>query len=61
MPREEKITIPEGNRIFYNFVRLHIALEGQTPAGRAGLVVEGENKWLSLMKAAASFKEGASN
>jgi len=34
-----------------NFVKPHAALEGQTPAERAGVGVQGENKWLSLLKA----------
>jgi len=45
-----KSQIPEGMRIHYNFVKPHQALEGQTPAQRAGL--KEENNWLSLMKKA---------
>jgi hypothetical protein len=37
-----KTPIAEGARIHYNFVKPHQALEGQTPARRAGLVVEGK-------------------
>jgi len=29
--------MPEGNRIFYNFVRPHMALDGQTPAEAVGM------------------------
>jgi hypothetical protein len=29
--------MPEGNHIFYNFVRPHMALDGQTPAEAAGM------------------------
>ena len=53
--------IAEGQRIHCNFIKPHQALEGQTPAERAGLVAEGKNKWLNLMKAATPFKERASN
>ena len=56
-----KTPIAEGQRIHYNFVKPHQALEGQTPAERAGLVVEGENKWLSLMKAALTTKGGTAS
>lgn len=35
-------------RIHYNFVKPHKALEGQTPAQRAGIPIE--NKWLELLK-----------
>ena len=53
--------IAEGQRLHYNFVKPHQALEGQTPAERAGLVVEGQNKWLGLMKAAIASKGETSN
>lgn len=45
--------IPEGNRIFYNFIRPHMALEGQTPAEAAGINLELEaNKWMQLIRMA---------
>ncbi len=53
--------IAEGQRIHYNFVKPHVALEGQTPAQRAGIEVAGENKWLSLMKAALTTKGGTAS
>ena len=56
-----KTPIAEGQRIHYNFIKPHQALAGQTPAERAGSVAESKNKWLSLMKAAMSLKEGATN
>jgi transposase-like protein len=43
--------IAEGQRIHYNFVKPHQALDGQTPAEAAGVGVKGENKWLELLKA----------
>jgi len=45
--------IPEGQRIHYNFVRPHQALEGQTPAERAGLTQfsGNKNKWLEMLLA----------
>ena len=42
--------IPEGQRIHSNFVKPHAALEGQTPAQRAG--IDGNDKWLTLFKLA---------
>jgi hypothetical protein len=45
--------IAEGQRIAYSFVKPHMALEGQTPAQRAGIyVVNGKNKWLDLLQLA---------
>jgi putative transposase len=45
-----KTPIAEGQRIHYNFVKPHMALEGKTPASAAGLQVEDRNKWLTLIK-----------
>ena len=42
--------ILKGYQIFHNFVRPHEGLNGQTPADRAGIKVEGENKWLTLIQ-----------
>ena len=42
--------IAEGQRLHYNFVKPHHALEGQTPAQRANLSIE--NKWSELLKLA---------
>ena len=56
-----KTPIAEGQRIHYNFVKPHEALEGQTPAERAGVGVEGQNKWLSLLKASLNATERGSN
>jgi len=38
--------LAEGNRIHYNFVKPHEALNGQTPAQRAGIQVKGWNELL---------------
>ena len=48
-------SIPEGNRIFYNFVRPHMSLDGQTPAEAAGIDLNLEgNRWMQLIKAAST-------
>ena len=46
-----KTPLAEGMRLQYNFVKPHQALEGQTPAQRAGIGVQG-NKWMELLKRA---------
>jgi len=44
--------IAEGQRIHYNFVKPHMALEGQTPAQVAGIGVQSKNKWMELLEKA---------
>ena len=53
--------IAEGQRIHYNFVKPHMALEGQTPADRAGVGIDGDNKWLALLKASLTTRSGTPN
>ena len=42
-----------GMQIYHNFVRPHEALNGMTPAEACGIVVEGENKWMTLIQNAS--------
>jgi len=48
--------VAEGQRIHYNFVRPHQALQGQTPAQVAGVGVSALNKWLALLTEAVEKK-----
>jgi len=44
-------TIIDGFRIYYNFIRPHMALNGKTPAEKEKVSPKLEqNKWLSLIK-----------
>ena len=40
----------KGLQIYHNFMRPHEALNGQTPSERAGIRVEGDNKWLIIIQ-----------
>ncbi len=43
----------ECHRVYYNFVRPHMALDGQTPAEKAGLDLNlGDNRWKGLIEKA---------
>ncbi len=42
-----------GYQIYHNYIRPHMALDGKTPADLAGIQVEGENKWLTIIQNAA--------
>lgn len=43
-----------GIQIFHNYVRPHMALDGQTPADLSGIDIRGENKWLTLIQNASA-------
>jgi len=45
--------ILDGMQIFHNYVRPHEGLGGRTPSEAAGIKVEGENKWLTLIQNAS--------
>jgi transposase-like protein len=47
--KSKKSQIAEGQRIHYNFVKPHIALDGRTPANEAGIGVEGRMGWRALL------------
>lgn len=52
--------LAEGQRIQYNFVKPHMALEGQTPAQVAGIGVNSKDKWAELLEKALS-NQGEAN
>jgi len=39
-----------GYRLFHNYIRPQMALNGKTPAEQAGIIIEGENKWLVIIQ-----------
>ena len=45
--------ILSGMRIYHNFVKPHMALDGKTPSEVAGIKVEGENKWITIIQNAS--------
>lgn len=51
-----KTPLAEGQRIHYDFVKPHIALEGQTPAQVAGVGLKRKNKWMELLEGALENK-----
>ncbi|MFH0861435.1 MAG: DDE-type integrase/transposase/recombinase [Candidatus Altiarchaeota archaeon] len=41
----------DGFNDYYNYIREHQALEGQTPAQKAGIILNlGQNKWMGLLR-----------
>jgi len=53
--KEDKICI-SGMQIYPNFVREHETLNGMTPADAYGIVVEGENRWMTMFQNVAQAK-----
>ena len=45
--------ILKGLQIYHNFIRPHMALEGKTPSELAGIKVNGENKWNTIIQNAS--------
>jgi transposase-like protein len=45
-----------GLQIYHNYVRGHMGLNGRTPADLAGIQVDGEDKWLTLIQNASRRK-----
>jgi hypothetical protein len=39
-----------GYQLFYNYIRPHMALNGRTPSEAAGITIEEQNKWLTLIQ-----------
>jgi hypothetical protein len=48
--KKEDSPILKGMQLFHNFIWPQMGLEGSTPAKKAGITVEGENKWLTLIQ-----------
>jgi transposase-like protein len=48
----EKVDTPilSGYQIYHNYVRPHEGLDGRTPAEAAGIKVEGDNKWITIIQ-----------
>jgi len=40
----------KGYQLYHNYVRPHMALDGATPADKAGIEIQGDNKWLTLIQ-----------
>jgi hypothetical protein len=48
--KSEASPVIAGMQVYHNFIRPHMGLKGKTPAEAAGIKVEGENPWLTLIQ-----------
>jgi len=39
-----------GMHIYHNYIRPHEALDGKTPAEKAGIEIKGSNKWMTIIQ-----------
>jgi putative transposase len=44
-----------GYQIYHNFFRPHMALNGLTPAEKCGIIIEGENRWKTVIENAKKY------
>ena len=56
----ENTPIVEGHRLYYNFIKPHESLDGKTPSEEAGITIEGENKWLTLIHKTVQYQKSNS-
>jgi hypothetical protein len=40
----------DGYQMYHNYLRPHMALDGKTPADKAGIEIQGDNKWLTIIQ-----------
>jgi len=45
--------ILKGIQVYHNFIKPHMTLDGKTPAEAAGIEVQGENRWLTIIQNAS--------
>ena len=45
--------ILRGYQVYHNFIRPHMGLEGKTPGEAAGITIQGENKWKTIIQNAS--------
>jgi transposase-like protein len=51
--KKKNTPILKGYQIYHNYVRPHMALNGKTPADLAGINIQGENKWITIIQNAS--------
>ena len=48
--------ILKGYQVFHNYIRPHEGLDGKTPSEACGIVIEGQDKWKTLIQNATKKK-----
>ena len=40
----------DGYQMFHNYFRPYMGLDGQTPAEKCGIKINGDNKWMTIIQ-----------
>jgi transposase-like protein len=48
--KKDDTPILKGYQIYHNYIRPHEGLNGKTPAEACGIMIQGKNKWLTLIQ-----------
>ena len=48
--------IIDGYQLYHNYLRPHSSLNNDTPASRAGVIIKGDNKWITIIQNASREK-----
>jgi len=51
--KKDDSVIIDGYQLYHNYVRPHMALSGKTPADKCGIIIEGNNKWKTIIENAS--------
>jgi putative transposase len=51
--KKKDTVILDGYKLFHNYIRPHMGLDGQTPADKVGIKIEGDNKWITVIQNAS--------
>ena len=51
--KKEDTAVIDGMRTYYNFTKKHSGIGGKTPAEQDGIIVEGSNKWKTIIQNAS--------
>jgi transposase-like protein len=56
--KKKDSAIIDGYQLYHNYIREHMALNGKTPADKAGIIIEGNNKWKTIIENSAHLMRG---
>ncbi len=48
--RKDASPLIDGYQIYHNYIRPHMALDGKTPSEACGIIIQGDDKWRTLIQ-----------